>query len=70
MADVDQVVGDDAEADPALDAGQAFVAAAVESVASLQKADAFETGRAEVAVRLLAASACAGSGSTVVAARR
>jgi hypothetical protein len=46
VADVDQVVGDDTEADPALDAGQAFVAAAVQAVASLQKADAAFTAGA------------------------
>ena len=40
MADVDQVIGDDAEADPALDARHAFVATAVEAVASLEKTDA------------------------------
>jgi hypothetical protein len=33
--DVDEVVGDDTEADPALDAGQAFVAAAVQPMAKI-----------------------------------
>src|SRR5579883_1289292 len=40
MADVDQVVGDDAQADPALDAGHAFVAAAVQTMAALEQTDA------------------------------
>ena len=39
-ADVDHVVGDDAEADPALHSGKAFVAATSEPVPSLDDADA------------------------------
>ena len=39
MADVDQVVGDDTEADPALDARQALVATAVQAVAPFEKTD-------------------------------
>ena len=39
-ADGDEVVGDDAEADPALHAGIAFVAAAVEAMAAFDHADA------------------------------
>src|SRR6516225_7678226 len=39
-ADVDQVVGDHAKADPALDAGLASVSAAVQTVPSLDHADA------------------------------
>ena len=38
--DVDEGVGDDAEADPALDARQTLVATAVQAVASLEKTDA------------------------------
>ena len=37
--DVDQVIGDDAQADPALDAGQAFVATAVQAMAALEETD-------------------------------
>src|SRR3954462_15368739 len=40
VADGDEVVGDDAEADPALHAGIAFVAAAVEAMAAFDHADA------------------------------
>ena len=39
MTDVDQVVGDDAQPDPALDAGHAFVATTVQAMASLEKTD-------------------------------
>ena len=40
LTEVDQVVRDDAEADPALDAGHAFVATAAESMAAFEKTDA------------------------------
>src|SRR5487761_267764 len=40
VADVDQIVGKDAEAYPALDAGHAFVAAAVQTVAARKHTDA------------------------------
>src|ERR1700745_33752 len=40
VADVDEVVGDDAQADPTLDAGHAFVAAAVEAGPTLEQTDA------------------------------
>jgi hypothetical protein len=42
---MDQIIGDDAEADPALHAGLALVATAVQAVPSFQKTDAsFATG--------------------------
>jgi len=51
VTDVDQVIGDDAQADPALYAGQAFVATTVESVATLEETDAaFATGAAFLSV--------------------
>ena len=40
VADVDEVVGDDAEANPALHAGVALVAAAVEAMSTFDHADA------------------------------
>jgi hypothetical protein len=40
VADVDEVVGDDAEANPESHAGGAFVATAVQPVSPLQQADA------------------------------
>ena len=46
VADVDQVVGDDAQAHPALDARQALVATAVQAVAALEKTDATLTASA------------------------
>ena len=36
---IDQVIGDDAQADPALDAGHAFVATAVQAVATFEQTD-------------------------------
>ena len=39
-ADVDQIVGDHAEPNPAFDAGLAFVSAAVQSMSPLDHADA------------------------------
>ena len=38
--DVDDIVGDDSEADPAVHSAVAFVAAAVEAVSALDHADA------------------------------
>src|SRR6266404_1665562 len=46
VADVDQVVGDDAQAHPTLDARQALVATAVESMAALEKTDTTLTASA------------------------
>src|ERR1700730_12928971 len=46
IAHADQIVGDDTEADPALHAGLALVAAAVETVAALDHADAPLAARA------------------------
>src|SRR3972149_506939 len=44
-ADVDQIVGDDAETDPPLHAVVTFIEAAVETVSSLEETDApFRTG--------------------------
>ena len=51
MTDVDQIVGDDAQADPALDAGQAFVATAVQAMASLEKTDTTFTASAPSSAR-------------------
>jgi hypothetical protein len=39
VTDVDQVIGDDAQADPALNAGQAFVATAVQAMTALEETD-------------------------------
>lgn len=46
MTEVDQVVGDDAEADPALHARETFVATAVQAVAALEQTDAAFTAGA------------------------
>jgi hypothetical protein len=40
VADVDEVIGDYAKTDPALDTGRTHVAATVQTVATLQKTDA------------------------------
>lgn len=39
MTDVDPIVGDDAQSDPARDAGQPYAATAVQTVATLEEAD-------------------------------
>ena len=45
VADVDEVIGDDAKTDPALDTGRALVAATVQTVSTLRKTDtAFASG--------------------------
>ena len=46
VPDIDQVVGDDAEADPALDARHAFVTASVQAMAALEQTDAALTAGA------------------------